>query len=78
MWHWRLAEPGWLCLGIETTGHAGPEIQLMLINRTPSTRGDLACCALVAYVEKTQVESDVATLIYVDGQRVYASQQRVC
>lgn len=61
-------------MGTETTGHAGPEIQLMLINRTPSRRGDLACCALVAYVEKTSVESDVIIWIYVVRQ---SSQQRV-
>lgn len=75
MWHWRLAEPGGLCLGIETTAHVGSEIQLMVINRTPSRRGDLGCCAFIAYVEKSSVESDVITLIYVDGQ---SSQQRVC
>lgn len=34
---WCLTEAVLLCLGIET-GHGGPEIQLMLINRTPSER----------------------------------------
>lgn len=34
---WCLIKAVLLCLGIET-GHGGPEIQLMLINRTPSER----------------------------------------
>lgn len=62
-------------MGTETTAHDGSEIQLMLINKTPSRRGDLACCALVVHVEKTSADSDVITLIYADGQ---SSQQRVC
>jgi len=49
---WCLTETVRLRLGTDSTGQAGPEIQLMLINRTPPRRVDLACCAFVARVEK--------------------------
>lgn len=72
---WCLTEPVWLCLGIESTGHAGTEIQLMLIHRTPPRRVDLACYAFVVCVEKTSVKSVVITSIYEGGQ---SSQQKAC